>query len=702
MGSEYSKMTWKDAVIYLDGKERGWLLFLDNADSLDLDLRPYLPRSTRGTILITTRNRECVKYAPDGAVHVGGLEESEAVNLLHTVADFTPASDSESLKIVRELGMHPLAITQAGVYIRKTRRLDTYFDTFRTHRDQLLRKQPDRSTEYTSSTYTAFDLSYRQLPAQTQGLMKLFACLYPSLIPVALFEKSTESCFTAYTVRNSCPLLDGDDASIASLVETLGGKWNQIVFQETMDSASRASLINISTDGLYYSIHPLVQTYIKDDLGEVETQRYIRTTALLLLGATRPLEEGNSWYWQLLPHVNGIPRSIQSENIAHALAFRHLYDSLGDWKPCRELLESALSQLVATRGQRDEDSIWLMGSLATTLRECGHPDEAEKMQREVLTLRLYILGGRHSDTVQAMNNLAMTLRDRDQLDEAEKVQQEVLALWLDILGVRHPDTIQAMSDLAHTLYDRGQLNEAEKMEREVLALRLDIIGRRHPETITAMNNLALTLSDCGQLDEAEKMHREVLGLRLVILGGRHPDTVQAMNNLAITLRRHGQLDEAEKMQREVLALWLEVPGGRHPDTITATSNLASTLRARGQLDEAEKMQREVLALRLEILGRRHPDIITAMNNLATTLHNRGQLEAEKMKREVLALRLAILGGRHPGTIRAMNNLATTLLLRGQLDAAEKLQREALGLQQGILGQRHPNTPPTLRNLSVTP
>ena len=637
-GPEYSKMTWKDAVIYLDGKERGWLLFLDNADSLDLDLRPYLPRSTHGTILITTRNRECIEYAPDGAVAVSGLEETEAVNLLHTIADITPTSDAESVEIVRELGMLPLAVTQAGAYIRKTRRLDTYLDTFRRHRHQLLRKQPDRSTEYTSSTYTAFDLSYDQLPAQTQGLMRLFAFLYHSLVPVALFAKSAESGFTAYTVRSGCPPSESDNASIASLMETFGGKWSEVAFQEVVDSASRASLINISTDGLYYSVHPLVQTYIKDKLGEEETQRSMCNTAQLLLGAIRPLEEGNSWYWQLLPHVNSIPRPVQSENVAHALAFRHLYESLGDWKPCRELLESALLHLVATRGPRHEDSICLMDYLATTLRASGHFSEAEKTQREVLALRLDILGGRHLDTVQAMNNLAMTLRDRGQLEEAEKMQREVLALRLAILGGRHLDTVQAINNLASTLWERGQLDEAEKMQREVLALRLDILGGRHPDTIQTMNYLANTLWKRGRLDEAEKMQREVLTLRLAILGERHPDTVQAMHNLSATLHVRGQLDEAEKMQREVLALWLEILGGRHPDTITAMGNLASTLRGRGQLDEAEKMQREVLALRLAILGGRHPSTLMAMGHIAFTLRLRGQLdEAEKMEREVLGL-----------------------------------------------------------------
>ncbi|CCA75798.1 hypothetical protein PIIN_09786, partial [Serendipita indica DSM 11827] len=114
LGPEYSKAAWKDAVAYLDGKEKGWLLFLDNADSPKLDLRPYLPTSIHGKILITTRNSQCINYAPDGAIAVGGLEENEAVNLLHQTANISPESDADSVKIVKELGMLALAITQAG------------------------------------------------------------------------------------------------------------------------------------------------------------------------------------------------------------------------------------------------------------------------------------------------------------------------------------------------------------------------------------------------------------------------------------------------------------------------------------------------------------------------------------------------------------------------------------------------------------
>lgn len=287
VGPEYARMTWKDAVSYLDGKEKDWLLFFDNADDPNLDLHPYLPKSSYGAILITTRNRECIEHGRDGAILIGSLEPHEAVELLHKVACVSPTSDALSLEIVTELGMLALAITQAGSYIHKTRTLDTYIDTYRKHRDRLMRNQPVQTAEYALSTYAAFDLSFHQLSSKAQELIKLCAFLHHSLIPVALFKHSINSKFTATTVLNCFPPPESDKVRISCLEETLGVEWDGLAFQELIDSASCASFIHVSSDGLSYSVHPLLQTYIKDSLGKKERDHYACMTAQLLLGVIR-------------------------------------------------------------------------------------------------------------------------------------------------------------------------------------------------------------------------------------------------------------------------------------------------------------------------------------------------------------------------------------------------------------------------------
>ncbi|CCA76780.1 hypothetical protein PIIN_10767 [Serendipita indica DSM 11827] len=268
---EYANSTWEDTVAYLEGVARGWLLFFDNADSPKLDLDPYIPNSPNGATLITTRNRECTEYAPDGAIHIGGLAESEAVDLLHKVANITPTSNEASLEIVRELGALALAITQAGAYIFKTRQLSSYLATLRDHRDRLMRERPVKGAKYAYSTYAAFDLSFHQLPNKTQDLLKICAYFHHTGIPKALFKVSTNSGFTARTILENYPPPEGDTAIISNLEEILGSTWDEISFQDLIDAAQRASFINTLTDdsgSIFYSIHPLLQRYITDSLGD--------------------------------------------------------------------------------------------------------------------------------------------------------------------------------------------------------------------------------------------------------------------------------------------------------------------------------------------------------------------------------------------------------------------------------------------------
>ncbi|KAG9053227.1 hypothetical protein FS842_008484 [Serendipita sp. 407] len=199
IGSQYNNATWTDAVTFLSN-QKGWLLLFDNADEPDLSIDEYLPNSKHGVVLITTRNREYIAYAPDSHIQVGMMSEREAIDLLHKVANITPASNDVSLAIVRELGSWALAITQAGAYIFKTRRLDTYLDTFKKHRNKLMREALRHGRNYRGSTYAAFDLSFGLLPKNAQDLMKICAFLHYSSIPRALFERSAASGFCTYTV----------------------------------------------------------------------------------------------------------------------------------------------------------------------------------------------------------------------------------------------------------------------------------------------------------------------------------------------------------------------------------------------------------------------------------------------------------------------------------------------------------------------
>ena len=124
-------------------------------------------------------------------------------------------------------------------------------------------------------------------------------------------------------------------------------------FQDMIDAAQRASFITTSTDdagNVFYSLHPLLQRYIIDPMGDDEGKHAYMATQILL-GATQQSEKSNSWYWQVVPHIEALPQPVKTANVTHAMAFYPIYYSLAAWKESKTLLESALSKVQEVHGR---------------------------------------------------------------------------------------------------------------------------------------------------------------------------------------------------------------------------------------------------------------------------------------------------------------------------------------------------------------
>ena len=100
-------------------------MVFDNYDNPDAfpNIRDFIPQSQCSAILVTNRHPDSnalVINQSNRFLQLSGLEESAAVTLFIQQSQTNKAISSDAKKIVERLGCHPLAITQAGAYIRKT------------------------------------------------------------------------------------------------------------------------------------------------------------------------------------------------------------------------------------------------------------------------------------------------------------------------------------------------------------------------------------------------------------------------------------------------------------------------------------------------------------------------------------------------------------------------------------------------------
>ena len=483
---------------------------IDNADDPEINLQQFFPRCAHGNIIITSRNRDCRRHAPDSNVHVSGMDTHDAVELLlrSAMLEGSARNRDTAASICQELGYHALAIAQAGAYISQACSLDDFLKIYHEDRAKLLqRRTVQASGDYKWSVYTTWEMSVDKLSSTAATLLRLCAFIHHDGIRRAMFENAAAApAGAAHDNRESFR----DASHFLANFRSASGEWSNQRFLDSVRELASYSLINVDADGHVYSIHPLVHTWARERTSTKERHqaRICMSQLLALAVGDNYSSEGFAFRRTLLPHIDEARTGNMNPDVAERLA--RVYVEGGRWAV------------------------------------------AEELQRTVLEARRELLGKGHPSTLGSMNDLAFTYMNQGRWKEAESLQMKVMKTSRRVLGHEHTDTLRSTSHLALTYWNQGQWKDAETLQVQVMETRRRILGHEHPDTLTSMNDLAMTYGNQGRWKEAEMLDVEVIETRRKLLGHKHPRTLVSMGNLAYTYRNQQRWKEAEELYREVL------------------------------------------------------------------------------------------------------------------------------------------------------
>ncbi|KAI9776224.1 MAG: hypothetical protein M1816_005406, partial [Peltula sp. TS41687] len=599
-----------------------WLLIFDNADDIDMwinhaksrngspGLVDYLPISSRGGIIFTTRSRKiAVKLAPQHVIKVPEMDEEVATQLLNkSLIDQTLLQNRQNiLKLLEELTFLPLALVQAAAYINANgTTLSNYLSLLKSQEQdalELLSKEfeddwRDRNAKNPVATTWLISFDHiRQLDPLAAEYLSFMSCIDPRDIPQSVLPPAQ-----------------------SRKKET-----------DAIGTLSAYSFVSRREADLSLDLHRLVH---------LATRNWLRREESLVKWTAKALARLN----EVFPDNDHKKRSIWRAYLPHA----------------RYVLESG----VIENGVEERTRLLRKSSLC--LYSDGRYNEAEESFSQTLETDKRVLGVEHPDTLISMGNLALTYSKQGRWKEAEELEMQVMETRKKVLGVEHPDTLTSMNNLASSYSNQGRWKEAEELEMQVVEMRKKVQGVEHPDTLTSMNNLALTYSNQGRWKEAEELEMQVMETRKKVLGVEHPDTLTSMNNLALTYSKQGRWKEAEELRVQEMQMCKRVLGVEHPETLTSMNNLASSYSKQGRWKEAEELGMQVVETRKKVLGVEHPDTLISMNNLASSYSDQGRWkEAEELEMQVVKTRKKVLGAEHPDTLTSMNNLASSYSDQGR-------------------------------------
>ena len=745
--------TADEVLEQLDRKGR-WLLVYDNAESIEV-LRDFLPRSSQGHVLITSRD-----YGEHGLpepLEVPPLPRNESIALLR---GRIPALEVDSADaIAGRLTDLPLALQIASSLVLQYERLlrgrRGYAPeaALRWSVAELLRRldavTTDRWPTSGESLGRALSVSVDALgefgSRQAHlivGIAELVAFLSPEGVSLRLLRSRQMLCQLADAIGQPADLILFDALDLDQAL--LEGK--------------RFGLFEVSWGpDATLQMHRAVQKFIIDRLGEetVAVRRDQAIRGLAHYAPTDPLyadEQLAYRFDELQPHLEHTEAWKSGDLLARhwvCMQIRHLFRT-GDrevWRSALAVAERAerfwrdhplppspgdtdpgtgapaglagqdadapganppdgggsggTDQVRLTQATHQQSLLWrLRKQMCDLHRGLGRPDLAYEIDRVIVDEQMAVLGGQHRATLTAKRGLGGDLRGMGHFRRARANDTETLFGFQATLGEDHPETRMAAHNLAISAFLAGDAADALRRGRAEMDERLRLFGPDDRRTWRSAGWIGTFQRELGQYNESRKTLAEALR-RMTKLYPHEPDELAIRQTLSVTYRRLGQHPAAKIESTAAHVGYRKLFGDDHPFTRAAKLNLSIDYYREDELEDAV-MQGEFCKRGLEErLNKGHPFIALCMTDLSLFYRRGEQFDrAFQFSGQALQMLRDQLGETHPWTMSASTNHAGDLALSGDLDEAENLQQQTVHRLTRVYGRLHPYTTIAEKNLEV--
>ncbi len=440
-------------VTWLSNCPYRWVLVLDNAAG-PAALDGLVPRSPRGQVVITSRFAQWSGLTTE-AHQLGALPAPEAAALLSAAAGQPDGPDCAEL--ADELGGLPLALTQAGAYLRGK---GTGYARYR----QLLAASAPRllAADQTATGQTVaavLDTSLAQVTAAHGALaatvLGVLAWLAPDVIPRELL---------AAPAIDGQPLLDGGDE--LSVDDALGG-------------LTAYSLVQLSEQGIV--LHPLIAELSRTDPASLGLA--LALLARLLDGARQqPPASRTTLTDRLLPHLLAATRHAAGPRVEPGLCCSLLATVAADRIGIGQLgaAGSLLAQArAAGAGLGPADLLPVALGEGRLLKLSGRAGAAVELLTAAENEARQLVAPDNPVALDLRYELADSLRRVSEPGYAGRMLADLARDQEKLLGPASRATLVTRHALAHLRADYGQAASARALE-EVLAAEEQALGPTTP------------------------------------------------------------------------------------------------------------------------------------------------------------------------------------------------------------------------------
>ncbi|QRV85951.1 nephrocystin-3 protein [Ceratobasidium sp. AG-Ba] len=618
--------TSNDALAWLARQSQNWLLIFNNADFDSRILEKFLPRSSYGKVIVTTRNHGMVALAhgAEADYSVSGMSRDDALKLLLEASQAKGDSTVAGPALVEELGYFALSISQVAAYIRVNEcTIQQFRQMNEASRGNLLEKYHIASPNIGVREQTAhaiWSMCYEKLSPAASQLLNVMAFMHHSNISEEIFRRAAQ-------YLNFVQRFRGQESQ-NMVVTTLGqfiknATWEKPLFLRCIEELRSYSLVDFDPYSQYYSMHLLVQHWARGAVQNEELTFSRCVACLLALSSWNFLAndtKSNPAHCRTIAsHIDVLPDTLKHDS-SFCASFASVYFQAGRYKEAELLQQIDLGRAKEFFGEQDMITLQSQEQLLEIYSAQGRRSEVTEARCRLVQSVRGAFGDDDLGTVYAKQSLVLALIEQEQWIKAEPVQREVLAYLMNVLGPADRITCTARAILVQICVSLDNIREAEELCSVVPKDKIE--GGNEYESLHLHHSpLVQVLMVKGQQDEAAALQQELVSLSDRLYGTDDPTTLDAQKLLTSILARIPMRSEESKTSAEKIADgYSQTLGPEHPATLSAKHWLAIIRSSqRASLREVEVTLRELLQTHETVLGHAHPETLRVRLSLGMNL-----------------------------------------------------------------------------------
>ncbi|XDG07755.1 hypothetical protein ABKA04_007370 [Annulohypoxylon sp. FPYF3050] len=576
-----------------------WLLVLDNADDPQVDYQQYLPSGTRGTVLITSRNPECQRYATIGNEDLGSLDKEDCIDLLLQAArlDTQPLNiHSDAQRVIEILGSHTLAILQAGAYIA-----------------QAL----EASAEILESLQS-------ESARDSLCLLQVLSPLHYESVPLDIFERAHNGAqiVREYPKLNKIDCLTDEHVSqIPDFLEPRNNKWDSYRLSEAIKLLESLALIR-KGKVRDCSMEELLE-YIFTEL-HVDPAHVIEGYETIYLWRARIASrcgdpKQSIKILEQIVHLNLLKSRVDGVNFKdqHITQCDLACAYLEDWQTGKgiDLLQRTILIGETKLDKMDPDLIFAERRLGSAYLQNNQVEEAINQLEQVAQI-YETFDKTHPERLSSQHELAKAYLENGQIHKAIDILKQVVQIKETTLNKTHPERLNSQHELAKAYLENGQIHKAIDILEEVVQIWETTLDKTNLNRLVSQRELARAYLYNKQLEKAIGMFEEVVQIQETTLDKTNLNRLVSQHELARAYLYNKQLEKAIGMFEEVIRIREKILEETNPDRLSSQFWLAEAYLRNGQVKRAIDLFEQVAQIDERTLDETDPDRIATLEYLA--------------------------------------------------------------------------------------